>query len=129
MAQFKSLTPKDKVLHSCCDVCAMKCKCLCFCDDSDCSCELKCEQEKHISRIEKFLLARDTSHDDDRSDRVNTLSHETVQTIWQQLMDYRSALVAEAKDKLVTEIDIATGNSNYLIDSIIFGIAYIRDNI
>ena len=83
----------------------MKCECLCFCDDSDCSCELKCEQEKHISRIELFLLARDTSHDDDLSDK-------TVQTIWQQLTDYRSALAAVAKDKLVTGIDVATGNSN-----------------
>ena len=127
LAQFKSSAPKDKVPHSCCDVCAMNCKCLCFCDDSDRSCELKCEQEKHISRIEKFLLARDTSHDDDLSDKVNTLSRETVQAIWQQLMDYRSALAAVAKDKLFTGIDVATGYSKQLIDSIISGIAYIRD--
>ena len=68
LAQFNSSAPKDKVSHSCCDVCAMKCKCLCSCDDSDCSCELKFEQEKHVSRIEKYFLWRGThtSHSDDR---------------------------------------------------------------
>ena len=126
LSKFKSSAPKDRVLHSCCDVCAMKCKCLCFCDDSDCSCDPKCEQEKHLSKIEKFLLDRETSLND-HSDKVNALPRETVQTIWQQLMDYRSSLAAEAKDKLVTGIDVATGYSKQLIDGIVSRIAYIRD--
>ena len=80
MSKFKSSTVKDRVLHSCCDVCAMKCKCLCFCDASDYSCDPKCEQEKHLSRIEKFLLNRESSPNE-QSDKVNALSRETVQTI------------------------------------------------
>ena len=44
-------------------------------------------------------------------------------------MDYRSSLAAAAKDNLVTGIDVATGYSKQLIDSIISHIAYVRDRV
>ena len=128
-------TSEDRVLHACCDICARNCKCLCDCKKNDCTCSTKCLHNEYLSEMEKHLLNICQENAASKSTaKVNNVTQKNAARLRTYLFDLRLTLTSSSgtsnasnEVNLLTGIDITTGYSKSLIDSIVKNINYIKD--
>ena len=116
----RTIETEYQIQHTCCDICADKCKCLCTCGSKECVCEEKCKKSDHQSSFEK-LLKHSVSEDKPTScESESNMQGKKAKVLRDNLLQYRMQLSGNlSSEQLITGLDLATGFSRLLIDSIV----------
>ena len=120
LKSFTASPSQYQIQHTCCDICADKCKCLCTCGSKECVCEEKCKKSDHQSSFEK-LLKHSVSEDKPTScESESNMQGKKAKVLRDNLLQYRMQLSGNlSSEQLITGLDLATGFSRLLIDSIV----------
>lgn len=124
---FSSSPQCNDIKHSCCDVCARSCRCLCTCGLEQCVCPETCCTNTFQSPIETHLRSLKDTEKKGNSAASNEIPRRRQSKLHCRLMEYRADLAKNmAHEKLLTGLDLATGYSRKLVDSIVRKIHEIR---
>lgn len=121
LKSFTASPTQNKILHTCCDICADQCKCLCACGCKECVCEEKCNKSDHQSSFEKLLKHKSVSEGKSTSQQIRSkVQGQKAKVLRDNLFQYRMQLAGNlSHEQLITGLDLATGFSHQLIDSIV----------
>ena len=123
LKQFCSTPLPNSERHSCCDICAQNCKCLCKCarGQDKCSCKKTCNAAEYRSDIENELLEIRTSKVEAATKSNGyALKGKKAAQLREDLLDYRLELAGNLNpEQVLTGIDLATGFSRSLVDSVV----------
>lgn len=110
----------NSIKHSCCDICANSCRCQCTCNMVECVCGKSCNESKFRSPIEAHLISLKQAESSFTSTDETELTITKQVILHRQLMSYRASLAQNiAHENLLTGLDLATGYSRNLVDSIV----------
>lgn len=118
---FVSNPQPNAMLHSCCDICAGKCKCLCICPDKEqCACPDTCNPGNHQSMFENLLNSVTNVSSVHEKTSGKKLKGENARQLREDLLEYRLQLAGNmTHEQLLIGLDLATGFTRSLIDSIV----------
>lgn len=120
LKSFTASPSSNVVLHTCCDICADKCKCLCTCGSEECVCEEKCKKADHQSSFESLLGHSVSEGKPTSCNKESKLKGGKAKELRDNLLEYRMQLSGNlSHEQLITGLDLATGFSRHLIDSIV----------
>ena len=122
LKSFTASPVPNTVPHSCCDICSERCTCLCKCTRKEqCSCSETCKQSDHQSSLEHLLQSSATTKPTHEGDsKGGKLKGSKAKQLRDNLLQYRLQLAGNVShEQLLTGIDLATGFTRTLVDSIV----------
>ena len=120
LRSFVADPQSNSIKHTCCDICANSCRCQCTCNMAECVCGKSCDKTNFQSPIEGHLASLKQAESSFTSTDASELTTTKKVNLHQQLMSYRASLAQNvAHENLLTGLDLATGYSRNLVDSIV----------
>ena len=120
LKSFTASPSQNPILHTCCDICADKCKCLCTCRSKVCVCKEKCRKGDQQSTFEKQLEHSVSNDNTSSSNKERKMQGKRAKLLRDSLLQYRTQLAGNlSHEELITGLDLATGFSRHLIDSVV----------
>nr|XP_006819128.1 PREDICTED: Bloom syndrome protein homolog [Saccoglossus kowalevskii] len=135
LAEFQDNPKSSAILHTCCDICSLKCRCLCACDDEECFCEFAClSPDEYLSKAETNLQKVVVDEKSACSGKfidsapvhlVTNIQRKALETY---LFEYRSTLLkCRNENEIFVGADIVTGFSRALISQVVKYVQFIEN--
>ena len=120
LKSFTASPSRNPILQTCRDICAEKCICLCTCGAKECVCKEKCQKSDHQSSFEKLLKRPVSGNKTTSCNDKRKLQRKKAKFLRDNLLQYWMQFAGNlSHEKLITGLDLATGFSRHLVDSIV----------